>query len=797
MNYLKRCAPVLTAAALCMVLRCPMTMQVSAEDNEQYQCGAYTYEYYDTGEHPTVKITACDWDSLSGDTLKIPEKLDGIRVKMLDYRLFEGTEYKKVILPDSLSWVGYACFTNCPNLTEVTVYEADTRNEWVDDPNAPFTLVSNAFEGCSKLEKITFSERTGEINSYVFKDCTSLQSIELPDNLKKIENNLFYGCTSLREITIPDSVTEISYNAFYGCTSLTDVDVPVNVKSIDYGAFAGCTNLGILTVRNRGCIINETLSASYKDAVSNPTILCGKHKSGAEYYAKKHGLTFRYLDDEIPDPSEYLKFELISGKDAYEVTGYEADIMPAMVDIPAVYNGKPVLRIGRSAFLQCKSICSVEISEGIEEISAYAFSGSNVQTVLLPETLKELGYGVFNSCGFLSDINLPEGITYLLTDTFKGCTSLKQLTVPRSVDRIKEGCFQSCSYSLELSILNPYCTLDDSANTVGYCRKIIGAKGSGAEDYALRYNKAFEENGETTLVVFNAQSVGYQFHINAMIQADIPADLLSDPDAVFEMQIDGRTYTKPVSMSMPYIPEDSSTATGFTSNQRRTFTIDMCPADTLKQAEFRFRYGNETVAEAVTKKGTDVTESGLIIKVYDYFKKVLENSNLSNLHRKQAKTAMDFCAATALYFDKNADCTVSDDVQTLDLSVFDSINLRTSGTKPDNLELQFSTVYNADPFMRLYVKFSDDSYGEHTYLKGANRTTNTELAQNSRGEYYMDSISEERSDLNYNYSFQIDSYVIKVPYFYYAKQLAATGDAIKVTLGKAFYLYVKGLWEGE
>ena len=797
MHYLKRFAPVLTAAALFMVLQCPENMQDTSAAKEEYQCGAYTYEYYDTGDHPTVKIKACDWDALSGDTLQIPEKLDGIRVKMLDNHLFEGTTYKKVILPDSLSWIGDSCFTNCPELTEVVIYEADTRNEWADDPNAPFTLLGHTFEGCSKLETITFSERIGEINSYEFKDCTSLRSIDLPDNLQKIENNLFYGCTSLHEIIIPDSVTEIGYDAFYGCTSLTEVDVPQKVTSIEYGAFAECSNLGTLTIRNRGCIIQEATSLSDKDAVSNPTILCGKHKSGAEHYAKKHGLIFHYLDNEIPDPSEYLKFELIRGKDAYEVTGYEADIMPAMIDIPAVFNGKPVLRIGRDAFSQCKSLCSVDISEGIEEISASAFSASNVQSVQLPKTLKELGYMAFTSCRFLSEINLPEGLTVLLADTFKGCSSIKQLTVPRSVDRIKDGCFQSCGYSLELTILNPYCTLDDSSNTIGYCRKIIGAKGSGAEDYALRYNKTFEGNGEKTLVVFNAQSVGYLFHINAMIQADIPADLLSDPNAVFEMKIGNKTYTKPVSMSMPYIPENSSIELGFTSEQRRTFTIDMNPADTLKQAEFRFRYENGSVAEAITKNGTDVTTDGLKLRVYDYFKKVLENTDLNNRQRKQAKTAMDFCAATALYFNPNADCTVSDDVQELDLSVFDSIKLRTSGTKPDNLELQFSTVYNADPFMRLYVTFTDGSYESHTYQKGQSRATNTELIKNSKGEYYMDSLSESRTDLNSNYTFKIDSYEIKVPYYYYAKQLAATGDARKVTLGKAFYLYVKGFWEGE
>nr|MCR4760457.1 leucine-rich repeat domain-containing protein [Oscillospiraceae bacterium] len=470
MRLSKLCTALFSAAAFCAAI--PL-MQAQAADQEVHQSGPYTYEFYDSGYDVemdnTLSIIDCDFTQLTGDTLTIPERLDGYRVKHLKNQLVAGQNYKKLVLPDCISWIGWECFKDCTSLEEVEIYRSEARPDTEQDRGRHSLISFNgyAFVGCSSLKKITFSDRTGTISYDVFKDCTSLTTIELPANLEEISSEMFLGCTALEEITIPDSVKIIREDAFSGCTALTEIDLPASVKTIEAGAFADCSSRRKITIRSKGCIINEKKYASDKDAISQPTVIYGMRKSGAEYYAKRHGLTFVALDDEDPDPEEYLTFSYNEWDDNYNVSGYVEDKMPAMIEIPATHAGKPVVRIGLQAFYGCSTLCSVEVSEGIKAIMSNAFAYSSVYEIKLPDSVNDIYSGAFCQCGNLWQINLPEGPTCLYGNTFEGCVSLEELTVPRSVERIKEKCFYYCQ-KLKLKVLNPYCSFDDDAEVCRY-----------------------------------------------------------------------------------------------------------------------------------------------------------------------------------------------------------------------------------------------------------------------------------------------------------------------------------------
>ena len=792
MRLSKLCTALFSAAAFCAAI--PL-MQAQAADQEVHQSGPYTYTFYDSGYDVemdnTLSIIECDFTQLTGDTLTIPERLDGYRVKHLNNQLVAGQNYKKLVLPDCISWVGWECFKGCTSLEEVEIYRSEARPDTQEDRNRHSLISFNgyAFVGCTNLKKITFSDRTGTISYDVFKDCTSLTTIELPANLEEISSEMFMGCTSLEEITIPDSVKIIKEDAFSGCTALTEIDLPASVTTIEAGAFADCSSLRMITIRSRGCIIKEKKHKNDPDTISKPTVIRGLRKSGAEYYAKRHGLDFIPLDDKDPDPEEYLKFSYNEFEDTYNVSGYDEDKIPAIIEIPASHKGKPVVRVSPRAFHSCTSICFVEVSKGIKAIMDDAFAYSSVYEIKLPDSVKDIYSGAFRYCGNLWKINLPEGPTCLYDNTFRSCGSLEELTLPRSVERIKEECFYYCG-KLKLKVLNPYCTFDDDASVCTLVSSITAAEDSGAHAYAVKYNREFISTGEVTPAVYRAQSVGYLMHIVSMIRTDIPASLLADPDAYCELKIGSKSYTKKVAESMQYY--DGVHSTSYTSQLCRYFELPIDPADAMKEGTLRLYRGDGTVVKSVTVNGTDVTQTGLKNRVYDYFEAVLKQLDPDDVNYRKAKTAMDFCAATALYFNPNAGYTVSDDVKNLDQSVFNDINLKYSGTKPENLELQFSTVFRTDPILRLYIRFTDNSYDSHTYQKGTNRQQDAELLTNSRGERYLDSAADSRDDLNTRYSFKIDSYTVGIPPLYYAKLLNATGDARKVTLGNAMYLYTKG-----
>ena len=95
----------------------------------------------------------------------------------------------------------------------------------VNIPSTVTTITANAFNGCSALAYVTFSENS---------------------KLTTIGANAFSGCSMIHDIQLPDSVTTIGANAFSGCYNLASISIPYNVTSIGAGAF----NININTPTN-------------------------------------------------------------------------------------------------------------------------------------------------------------------------------------------------------------------------------------------------------------------------------------------------------------------------------------------------------------------------------------------------------------------------------------------------------------------------------------------------------------------------------------------------------------------
>ena len=91
----------------------------------------------------------------------------------------------------------------------------------VNIPSTVTTISANAFNGCSAMAYVTFSENS---------------------KLTTIGANAFSGCSTIHDIQLPDTVTTIGANAFSGCYNLASISIPYNVTSIGAGAFNINTN---------------------------------------------------------------------------------------------------------------------------------------------------------------------------------------------------------------------------------------------------------------------------------------------------------------------------------------------------------------------------------------------------------------------------------------------------------------------------------------------------------------------------------------------------------------------------
>jgi len=86
-----------------------------------------------------------------------------------------------------------------------------------------------------------------------------------------------------------------------------------------------------------------------------------------------------------------------------------------------------VRKIGNSAFMNCTSIESIEISEDVTCIAKNAFFNcENLRTVKLPDSLKEIEDYAFEDCKNLEDINLSKKIKKMGMCVFPKNIRLKQ-----------------------------------------------------------------------------------------------------------------------------------------------------------------------------------------------------------------------------------------------------------------------------------------------------------------------------------------------------------------------------------
>ena len=149
-----------------------------------------------------------------------------------------GTEIKDLIIPNSITTIGYGPFSGCIGLTSITI------------PNSVTSIGGSAFSGCSGLTSITIPNSVTSIGNGTFGRCSGLTSITIPNSVTSIGNGAFWSCSGLTSLSIPNSVISIGYQAFCNCINLDTISIGNGIRTIESRAFHGCTQLTSVTIGN-------------------------------------------------------------------------------------------------------------------------------------------------------------------------------------------------------------------------------------------------------------------------------------------------------------------------------------------------------------------------------------------------------------------------------------------------------------------------------------------------------------------------------------------------------------------
>lgn len=113
----------------------------------------------------------------------------------------------------------------------------------------------------------------------------------------------------------------------------------------------------------------------------------------------------------------------------------------------------------------------VFVPDEIEAIDKYAFEGSKIIYINIPNTVKYIGNGAFENCKKLEEIYLPNTITALNNwNLFAGDENLKTVHLPEALTCIPRFAFYNCVSLKNINMPEKLTEIEESA--FAYCNKL-------------------------------------------------------------------------------------------------------------------------------------------------------------------------------------------------------------------------------------------------------------------------------------------------------------------------------------
>ena len=246
-----------------------------------------------------------------------------------------------------------------------------------------------------------------------------------------IGNSAFRNCSNLTGVTIPGTVESIGEYAFGGCSQLTGVTIPNGVKTIEAWAFSGCNNLHSVSLPNTLTTIESyAFSGTGLFSVTIPSAVMSIGNSAFEYCESLTNVTFN------ADSCSFMSAPFCSYASSYST---------------------------------CYNFHRLTIGSTVKHIPSNAFRNCLLDTLIIPASVKSIGYSAFNNCSQLDCLHLHEGLHTIGGFAFQHCRTLPSVTIPSTVDSIADGAFADCSGLTNFTVASSNTTYDSRNN----CHAII------------------------------------------------------------------------------------------------------------------------------------------------------------------------------------------------------------------------------------------------------------------------------------------------------------------------------------
>lgn len=337
----------------------------------------------------------------------VPSELDGHTVTEIGNLAYnQCKKLKSIVIPDTVTAVGDYVFQGCSSLTSITIPDS-------------VSSIGDTLILWGKLKTINISREHPYLaynNGALIRksDMTLIKFIGTKGNeydviwgIKRIAPYAFSGA-KLQKINLPDTVTEIGDHAFMECTGLKELYIPRKVTYIGTQAFYQCTGLKSLEIPE-----------NVKEMGKGIADYCNNLKD------------FRILENN----------PVFEAKDNAVIRKKE----------------------GKLVFTYGLKNGAYTIPEEVRTMVDYAFSGSNLKSIILPEGLQMIPDGAFAYCRGLKEIIIPESVSKIGYRAFVNCESLSKVVIPAAVKFIADDALDGCRRLT--------CTVEEGSYAQTFCEE--------------------------------------------------------------------------------------------------------------------------------------------------------------------------------------------------------------------------------------------------------------------------------------------------------------------------------------
>lgn len=271
-----------------------------------------------------------------------------------------------------------------------------------------------------------------KINDEALKGNDNIVSITIPGSVKDIGNNAFEGCTKLERVifTNPEKANKtliIRVSAFQNCKKLTECEIPARAYQVVGNIFKDCTSLTEVKV--------NAANPYYftKDGVLFGPALVEYEPQYDDAYALQSYPAGRQGAYTIPSE--------VNGKEIDQIwtSGFEGASGLTDITIPP-----SIGRLGTAAF-ESTGLTHVTIPGTVQQVDPAVFQNcTKLVSVKLPARLAEIDQYMFANCISLQHVDMPDSITKINIYAFHNCTSLTSLALPKNLSSLSVGCFDKC-----------------------------------------------------------------------------------------------------------------------------------------------------------------------------------------------------------------------------------------------------------------------------------------------------------------------------------------------------------------